>query len=183
MDRREQEIRDMLSHFGTIEEDIHWSTFFDDYPHPNTLSEMEKMMRGIKNGDATVKMFISKQIPSFGLLPGGRKVRIKYNSQPATCARCQQGIRGCKGNANAAKCEKAGGKAVPLTEYWAILTTETERQREEGEETAEIPGNVLLVEGLGKEAGIDWLKQFLGAGGMTASIENSQVRRSKDKYT
>ena len=42
---------------------------------------------------------------------------------------------------------------------------------------------MLLVEGLGKEAGIDWLKQFLGAGGMTASIENGQVRRSKDKYT
>ena len=178
-----QEIRDMLSHFGSIEEDVQWSTFFDDHPHPNTLSEEERMMRGIKNGDATVQMFISKQIPNFGLLPCGRKVRIKYNAQPATCARCHQGIRGCKGNANASKCEKAGGKAVPLAEYWAILTAETESQREEGEETAEIPGNVLLVEGLGKEAGIDWLKQFLGAGGMTASIETGQVRRSKDKYT
>ena len=177
------EITEMLSHFGTIEEDVHWCTYFEDHPHPNTLSEEERMMRGIKNGEATVRMFISKPIPSFGLLPNGRKVRVKYNAQPTTCARCHQGIRGCKGNANAAKCERAGGQSVPLAEYWAILTAETEVQREEGVETAEIPGNVLLVEGLGKEAGIDWLKQFLGAGGMTATIESGQLRRSKDKNT
>ena len=114
------EITDMLSHFGTIEEDVHWCNYFEDHPHPNTLSEEEQMMRGIKSGDATVRMFISKPIPNFCLLPSGKKVRVQYNAQPVNCARCFQGIRGCRGNGNAAKCEKAGGKAVPLAEFWKI---------------------------------------------------------------
>ena len=177
-----KEIIDMLEHFGSVEEDVVWNTYYDDHPHPNTLSEDEKMMMGIKSGDATVKMYISTHIPSFALLEGGQKVRVRYNAQPVTCARCHQGIRGCKGNANAAKCEKAGGKAVPLAEYWNILTAREEQGREEGEETAVIPGNALLVEGLGKQAGIDWLRQFLSQG-LTAPIEDKQIRRSKDKLS
>ena len=145
-----KEITDMLEHFGTVEEDVIWNTYYDDHPHPNTLSEDEKMMLGVRSGDATVKMYVSTHIPSFALLAGGRKVRVRYNPQPVTCARCHQGIRGCKGNANAAKCEKAGGKAVPLAEYWNIITAGEGQKREEGEETAVIPGNALLVEGLGK---------------------------------
>ena len=184
------EITEMLSHFGTIEEDVHWCNYFEDHPHPNTLSEEEQMMRGIRSGDATVRMFISKPIPNFCLLSSGRKVRVRYNAQPVNCARCFQGIRGCRGNGNAAKCEKAGGKAVPLAEFWKIITAEAEEQRAQrgdGEETSEIPGNILLVEGLGKEAGIEWLKQFLSSGSlmrsMEAALDTCKVRRSKDKKT
>ena len=183
-----EEITNMLEYFGTIEEPVHWCTYFEDHPHPNTLSEEESMMRGIKSGDATVKMYVSKPIPNFALLPNGKKVRVKYNAQPTNCARCHQGIRGCRGNGNAAKCEKAGGKAVPLAEFWKIVTAETEEQRAqrgEGEESSEIPGNVLLVEGLGKEAGIEWLKQFLVSGhtALEARMDTTTVRRSKDKKT
>ena len=41
---------------------------------------------------------------------------------------------------------------------------------------------MLLVEGLGKEAGIDWLKQFLGAGGMTVTLESSQLRSNNEDF-
>ena len=49
---------------------------------------------------------------------------------------------------NVAKCEKAedNGKAVPLAEYWKIITAEAEEQRaqkRDGEETSEIPGTSL----------------------------------------
>ena len=74
------------------------------------LSLEEKMMRGLKTGDFEVQMFITKSIPSFAMLVTGKRVRVQYPSQPATCGRCMQGIRGCKGGANAAKCEKNGGE-------------------------------------------------------------------------
>ena len=105
------------------------------------------MMKGIKSGDATVRMFISKPIPDFCLLP---KARSSNSIQRPACEMCTMlpRIRGCRGNGNVAKCEKAedNGKAVPLAEYWKIITVEAEEQRaqkRDGEETSEIPGTSL----------------------------------------
>ena len=62
-------------------------------------------------------------------LPNGKKVRVRYPAQPITCARCHQGIRGCRGGGNAAKCEKKGGKQVPLgntqLQMFTVLASET----------------------------------------------------------
>ena len=176
----EEDIREMLSHFGTVEEPITWSTYYDDSKELHKLSEDEKLMLGIKSGDIETKMFIHKHIPSFGLLPNGRKVRIRYMSQPVTCARCHQGIRGCRGNANAARCEKAGGKSVPLADFWQILTSGS-NSFENGEEDV-IPGNTLLVEGLGKDAGVAWVRDFLGVC-IQSVIEETQITRSEDKLS
>ena len=98
------------------------------------------MMKGIKSGDATVRMFISKPIPDFCLLP---KARSSNSIQRPACEMCTMlpRIRGCRGDGNVAKCEKAedNGKAVPLAEYWKIITAEAEEQRaqkRDGEETS-----------------------------------------------
>ena len=148
-----------------------------------TAPPKRKLLLGIKNGDVETKMYIDKHIPSFCLLPSGRKVRVRYSAQPVTCARCHQGIRGCRGNANAAKCEKAGGKAVPLAEYWEILTGGDDKEKQKGGEETVIPGNTLLVEGLGKEAGVAWLKLFLGQCLCGSWDENVEITRSEDKLS
>ena len=176
------EVTEMLEMFGSIEERPHECTYYEGADMAN-MSMEEKMMRGIKNGDVTVKMYITKHIPCFAILPGGGKVKVKYPAQPVTCARCHQGVRGCKGGASAAKCEKAGGKALPLTEFWRILTAEKERYNPDMQSEKEIPGDTLLVEGLGKEAGKEWLKLYLGQAIGTGMPEDSDLKQSKDKLS
>ena len=176
------EVKSMLSHFGHTEGTPTECTYYQD-ADLSKLTMEEKMMRGVRNGNMEATMYITKHIPSYALLPSGRKVRVRYSAQPVTCARCHQGIRGCKGGANAAKCEKAGGKAVPLSDFWEIITAREEIST--GVTTLEetvIPGNVLLVEGFSKEAGKEWVGLFLGQCIQTY-IEPENFVRSEDKLS
>ena len=176
------EVKSMLSHFGHPEGTPSECTYYQDADLAK-LSIEEKMMRGVRNGNMEATMYITKHIPSYALLPSGRKVRVRYSAQPVTCARCHQGIRGCKGGANAAKCEKAGGKAVPLSEFWEIITAREESSTgvTSLEETV-IPGNVLLVEGMSKDAGKEWVNLYLGSC-IQSHIELDNIVRSEDKLT
>ena len=165
VDTRPIEVTTMLNHFGTFETMIDYKlkSYYED-ADISKLTLEEKMMRGVRNGDIEVKMFIKKHIPSFALLGSGKRVRVRYPAQPVTCARCHQGIRGCRGGANAARCEKKGGVQVPLQDFWKTLIAPAEgerREAEQGQEEAEIPGNVLRIEGLGKSAGKEWVRLYL----------------------
>ena len=182
VDTDKSEVTEMLEMFGSIEEPPRECTYYEG-ADLSKLTMEEKMMRGVKNGDVTVMMYVTKHIPCFAILPGGGKVKVKYPAQPVTCARCHQGVRGCKGGASAAKCEKKGGKALPLTEFWRILTAEKERYNPDMQSEKEIPGDILLVEGLGKDADKEWLKLYLGQAIGTGMPEDSDLKRSEDKLT
>ena len=175
------DVVNMLKKFGTFEEsfEVKETRYYEDVQDDSKLTLEEKMLKGVKDGNREVKMYIKKNIPSFCLLENGRRVRVRYPAQPVTCARCHQGIRGCKGGANAAKCEKKGGEQVSLEDFWKILTADAEDLGEESEEP-ELAGNVLRIEGLGKEAGRDWVRQYLSVC-LQHWIEDVDIIQSENK--
>ena len=183
-------ITQMLSHFGHFGDlvQIKERMYFEN-ADLSKLSLEEKMMRGLKTGDFEVQMFITKSIPSFAMLVTGKRVRVQYPSQPATCGRCMQGIRGCKGGANAAKCEKNGGEKLDFNNWWDILIapSETEARQPggqpemcEGGEEAAIPNTVLRIEGLGKKAGPEWVKLYLSTC-VNRTLEDVELKQSENK--
>lgn len=112
------EVVDMLKNFGSFEENFQIKeTRYFEGADMSKLTIKKKMLKGVKDGDREVQMYIIRAIPSFCLLENGKRVRVWYPARPITCARCHQGIRGCKGGGNAAKCEKNGREQVPLA-YW-----------------------------------------------------------------
>ena len=175
------DVVNMLKKFGTFEEtfEVKETRYYEDVYDVSNLTMEEKMLKGVKDGNREVKMYIKKNIPSFCLLENGRRVRVRYPAQPVTCARCHQGIRGCKGGANAAKCEKKGGAQVPLEEFWKILTADAEDLGEESEEP-ELAGSVLRIEGLGKEAGRQWVREYLAVC-LQQYIEDVDLVQSENK--
>ena len=174
------EVVGMLGHFGTFEDsfEVREKTYYEN-ADLSKLNVEEKMLRGVKNGDREVKMYLDTHIPSFALLPNGKKVRVRYPAQPITCARCHQGIRGCRGGANAAKCEKKGGKQVPLKEFWEVITGQSAAAKDD-KGSPEVQANHLRIEGLGKEAGQEWVKDLLKPS-VTRPIENDNIIQSENK--
>ena len=192
VETRPIEVTRMLSHFGHFGSpvQIRELTYFEN-ADVSKLSLEEKMMRGLKTGDFEVEMFITKNIPSFAMLESGKRVRVKYPAQPATCGRCMQGIRGCKGGANASKCEKKGGEKIDFVNYWSILIAPNEtaaprvgEQQDEIEarkgEEAVVPNTILRIEGLGKKAGPEWVRLYLSVC-LNRFVEDEQLKQSESK--
>ena len=189
VETRPIEVTKMLSHFGSFGDcvEVRELTYFEN-ADVSKLTLEEKMMRGVKTGDFEVQMFITKNIPSFAMLESGKRVRVKYPSQPVTCGRCMQGIRGCKGGANAAKCEKKGGEKLDFANWWSILITPNEsaaptqgeqQKPETGEETV-IPNTILRIEGLGKKAGPEWVRLYLSVC-LNRTLEDAELKQSESK--
>ena len=180
------EVIEMLGHFGTFEDnpEVREKTYFEK-ADLNKLTIEERMMRGVKNGDREVSMYITKHVPSFALLPSGKKVRVRYAAQPITCARCHQGMRGCKGGGNAAKCQKKGGTQVSLADFWKIVTGKTDAEKDANNEKEEgnppeVQASYLRIEGLGKDAGMEWVKDLLKPS-ITVQLEDTNFVQTEDK--
>ena len=181
------EITEMLGHFGHFGDyiQIKECTYFEN-ADLSKLTLEERMMRGIKNGDFEIQMFITKNIPSFAMLKTGKRVRVRYPAQPATCGRCMQGIRGCKGGANAARCEKKGGEKIDFENYWKLLIAPSERPVTEGQQEIceggeeAIPNTILRIEGLGKKAGTEWVKTLLSTC-VSRTLEDKELKQSENK--
>ena len=91
----EMEVVDMLKHFGTFEDTFQVrETRYYEHADMSKLTMEEKMLKGVKDGDREVQMYISRAIPSFCLLENVRRVRVRYPAQPVPGPRCHQGIRG-----------------------------------------------------------------------------------------
>ena len=175
----DEEIIEMLRKFGTFQQDpppVKKCTYYETADE-DKLDIQERMMLGLENGDKEVQMFINKHIPSYALLPKGRKVRVWYNIQPATCSRCGQGIRGCKGKANAAKCQAAGGKQIPLIEQWKLVTAEAEAEASEAEQASTI--NSIRMEGTNINANEEGIMTMLSPG-LKRTLDKEQMQRSED---
>ena len=175
----EQMVVDMLRKFGTFHQEpveVHKCKYFEKVPE-DKLSMEEKLMVGLETGDKEVQMYVHRQIPSYGLLENGRRVRIDYPAQAQTCSRCHQGIRGCKGKANAAKCEKAGGPLIPLEEHWKIITAGEPDEADLSGEISEI--SVVRLEGTNPRATTDNIREIL-APALTREVEDGQMLRSED---
>ena len=180
------EVIEMLGHFGTFEDnpEVREKTYFEK-ADLNKLTIEERMMRGVKNGDREVSMYVTKHVPSFALLPSGKKVRVRYAAQPITCARCHQGMRGCKGGGHAAKCEKKGGAQVALADFWKIVTGQTDAEKDannekENDNIPEVQASYLRIEGLGKNAGMEWVKDLLKPS-ITVQLEDTNFIQTEDK--
>ena len=78
----------------------------------------EGPLRGLKNGDRSVKMEIKPgmNIPTYHVL-FGHKITLRYPGQKQTCARCYQTSQHCMGGGIARKCEAAGGERVEFCDF------------------------------------------------------------------
>ena len=75
------------------------------YEAKETDNDVTKMMDGVILPDRQCKMIIRAQIPSH-VLVGGVKVKILYEGQSRTCARCFKFWSQCPGKGNSGECKK-----------------------------------------------------------------------------
>ena len=103
----------ILSFFGKIKSGIQYSKFKEE---PGESREA-KLLNNILSGERKVWMDVEKDIPSYGVI-NGRRVKIYYNGQKRTCARCCKSRDHCPGESNAKICEENGGEKVKTEKMW-----------------------------------------------------------------
>ena len=106
-------ISHVFSHFGQLKSNIQWCKIKEV---ENETPE-EKALNNILSGDRQFWIQIEKAIPSYAVIDG-RKVKIHYNGQKRTCARCQMNSESCAGNGNAKLCDDNGGEKVKVEVMW-----------------------------------------------------------------
>ena len=106
-------ISHVFSHFGQLKSNIQWCKIKEV---ENETPE-EKALNNILSGDRQFWIQIEKAIPSYAVIDG-RKVKIHYNGQKRTCARCQMNSENCAGNGNAKLCDDNGGEKVKVEVMW-----------------------------------------------------------------
>ena len=101
-----------LGMFGKVVKD---SVIYDKY--------REGPFAGKYNGDRKFSVEFNQKGTNMGTfhIIDGVRVKIFYNGNRKTCARCHQTADVCEGDAIASECETNGGKRVPLVEHMKKL--------------------------------------------------------------
>ena len=177
----------LLSHFGEVADGKVYDHFHMEGTPVNKCTEEEKLIKGKPNGNKWVHLFMDRDIPSYGLLEGPDenedpwRVRIHYGRQPATCARCHQGRRGCKGGANASKCQKKGGKAVDFEDFWNVVIANTVQH--DNARGAMTLGNRIRLEGFAKNTKKEDVLEELINGIIHREIAEEDIKWNDKKMT
>ena len=103
----------ILSFFGKIKSGVQYSKFREE---PGESNEA-KLLNNILSGERKVWMEVEKSIPSYAVV-SGRRIKIFYNGQRRTCARCCKPRELCPGESNARVCEQNGGEKVKTEKMW-----------------------------------------------------------------
>ena len=98
-----EKIQEQLSKFGTI--NPHVGVMNKIYHAKPDDDDITKMMDGVILPDREVYMAVLLPIPSH-ILVDGVKIKIVYQGQPRTCARCFRYWGQCPGGGNSAECKK-----------------------------------------------------------------------------
>ena len=146
----------LMSYFGeVVDGKVYHHLHLENKPL-NKCSEDEKFIKGKPNGNKWAWVYLDRDLPSYGLMEPEDstkddpwRVRIHYQRQPETCARCHQGRRGCRGKANAKKCRDKKGPKIDFEDYWRVLIAAPIQQRT-GDEV-NLTANKLRLEGFTKK--------------------------------
>ena len=103
----DDDILDMLRPFGRFTSNLQRLTF----QKRETGSDELKMLGGVQKGDRTVRMVLSKQVPTWMYLERadgtGHRCKVTHFGQQRTCPRCNLVDSECKGGGNAQSCESS----------------------------------------------------------------------------
>ena len=146
----------LMSYFGeVVDGKVYHHLHLENKPL-NKCTEDEKFIKGRPNGNKWAWIYLDRDLPSYGLMEPEDsskedpwRVRIHYQRQPETCARCHQGRRGCRGKANAKKCQEKKGPKIDFEDFWRVLIAAPIQQRT-GDEV-NLMGNKLRLEGFTKK--------------------------------
>ena len=123
MDTTDEQIRESLQHFGTIEEikylRIHLTSAEQADP---IVRQMEELEQG--RGERVATMRLTKNVPSY-ILIGGKKAKIWFRGQIWHCRRCFKSFKECSASGKYQNCV---ADVVPLHQQWAEWTSSSSSQ-------------------------------------------------------
>ena len=117
----DKDIIDSLSYFGIVTSSVQHMTYRVSEKDKN--NEALKLLEGVKKGDRKVRMKIHKNIPSY-IIIGGKRVKVTFEGQLKTCARCHDIWQDCPGKGVPDKCEELNGPKNELSKIWETFTSQ-----------------------------------------------------------
>ena len=120
----------VLSFFGKIKSGVQYMKIKEE---PGESKEAQ-LLNNILSGERKIWMEVDKPIPSYAVI-NGRRIKIFYNGQKRTCARCCKYKESCPGESNAKLCEENGGEKVKTEIMWKATLESVNYAPWAGEET------------------------------------------------
>ena len=168
-DTEDEKVKKWLSSFGRPTEDPGIKECFK--VRADETDEYLKAMAGYYNGDKSYYIFLERNIPTFGFWQdsedadqddGGRRIVVTYPHQPPTCGRCHKtAAQGCKGKANASRCEANHGEKIDLQEFWKIVTSQPTALPANDNEENDLRCNAVKINNVHKDAKLEDLRSLL----------------------
>ena len=185
-DTDDGKVKQWLSAFGRPTEDPGIKECFK--VRADETDENVKAMSSYFNGDKSYFIFLERNIPTFGYWQDdedtdqdsrGRRIVVKYSGQPPTCGRCHKTeAQGCKGKANASRCETNGGERIELQDFWRIITSQPTTLPSKDTEENDIRCNAVKINNVHKDVTIEDIRSLL-LPAISRLIEPEDIERTR----
>ena len=163
---QDSDIKAVMNLFGEVMDGPYQTNF----EIPDNADPLTKKLRNIKTNSRIIEMVINRNIPSYIKIKKTR-VKVVYQGQDFTCAKCLQSFKHCPKNAKAAECPRVKAN---FDEWWEkVRNWEPLRARIHENDTFNTETIRIFNFPLGTELNdvYDWINDTCNV-----SVTNDQVR-------